>query len=1491
MPEQQPSLRRMPSYDAGDDADFIEDQRAQNRGVVAENMAYSSQGARGHGGGYSAYGGSVNTSSGQNRMGSGRSYYSTGSSQQSAPSRASSHASSALSGYQHQLHQPPPTPSQPTYNPQQFAQSQQQLPVQSGYNPQAYGGGGSNQYGASATPHQAYNPAAYPTTVTGAYQTAVHRHPTAASQYALNSPIQYGMSPPQPPHPPPRGTDHPYGPRQTAQYPGSSPDPQQGYSPATNSPEPTGAPALPPRTSPRSQTSTTAYTDNTYSNNSNTQSYPSQRYSQGAQAPSFSPNPPAHTEPAVSSPSRGQFTDSYAYSARTNSLSNPPQPPYSHSQATPRRTDTLGRHPQSRPLPGPPPEADTEPGQSDSQNGNHRTQQSKDEVTGYDELMKEVEAAVMEGRPSGSGRQSSQTSSRFGYQETIQEAEEPAPLFTSGSESLPRISPDEKHTHTNGNISTGTGHYVNYEAYSDDEEAEAAAGVMALKMAEEEEEAQLNQGRPRHDTNASLFSGYSSHIPEPSRPSTRSRNDSGYQHRAAGFYGSTDMPGVHEQEQPAPSHSDGDSHHRAAGSPGSFEVSTSGRGSRADSGPADQDTPYPFPVFGMAARVDTGGTGGLSQPSPHGRRMSFEDNDEETSLNRESEDRSRSESPEKDEPQELFFHPGMNSRPLPPAPVEPVENNVVPYLMPAGTYRNRQSRDMEQYDQYRQSYPTSPDAFDQSNLSPSAVPRSTSLSSYSNTPRTDPPIRSKTDADRAKLRQLQLQQQQQYMSGRSSTDFPYEPSFTPDAMGIDLPVIPPGRRKKFNPAKLSSEQFNKCSEPWAISSIIAWVKDLAEDETDLKTHTIAEAIVALFTHKVPTMNTADAESLGDRVVKDMLAGGSLIEDEEWVKFGSDTLTGVLWQITGTGCYSSRLHLQETESEGRCYSYHCMRTLKKVNLQAHIMEPQQKAQDWATFYKVGKDVWEAYPKQEVARQNNLHEIVTTEDSFIGQLDILRMLYRDQLRAMEPPVIGPKRIDKFLNDVFGKVDAVKKVNEDFLLAQLKYRQNEQGPFIVGFSDIFREWIRKAKAVYIDYAATFPNANYLVRREAEKNVVFKQFLNQARENKQSQRLSWDTYLKAPITRIQRYTLLLSTVHKNMPKDSEEKTNLQHAIEEIRVVALECDNKVGEMTKKVDLLELGSKLKLRPEMKKEVELNLEHLGREIIFQGDLQRPGTRTRFNWVDTHAILFDHFLVLAKTVVSRDPTRTLKYESYDVSKLPIPMGLLVLESTNDDPAVKSSVKGIATVAPAPIRGGDSRGNGNSINNASTNNSLASVNSASSGRTMIPTTVLENPKDEKILYPFRIKHLGKSDIYTLYAPSAQNRQDWCDKIIEAKTKHAASLYAQNAEPFRLRVLADTAFAYNEQTYSPGNVRIKGTPLDRAIREVETQHSKKGERRPLPICRAAVNCATVFCQPPGRLMCAVGTDYGIYVSQYHDPRGWSRVSYLSVFCHPWTLPFRFHN
>ena len=81
------------------------------------------------------------------------------------------------------------------------------------------------------------------------------------------------------------------------------------------------------------------------------------------------------------------------------------------------------------------------------------------------------------------------------------------------------------------------------------------------------------------------------------------------------------------------------------------------------------------------------------------------------------------------------------------------------------------------------------------------------------------------------------------------------------------------------------------------------------------------------------------------------------------------------------------------------------------------------------------------------------------------------------------------------------------------------------------------------------------------------------------------FDNFLKAPITRLQRYPLLIDTILKKMVGNSQEKTDLEIALREIRAVVSECNTRVAEMQRKLELVDLGSKLVLRPSMQHLVE------------------------------------------------------------------------------------------------------------------------------------------------------------------------------------------------------------------------------------------------------------------------------------------------------------------
>ena len=734
----------------------------------------------------------------------------------------------------------------------------------------------------------------------------------------------------------------------------------------------------------------------------------------------------------------------------------------------------------------------------------------------------------------------------------------------------------------------------------DTSDAEADAGLAAMQAAEEEER-KNTEGRRWRDGSVSY--AYSQHSHEDSTDQSHDEADP-----------TMDMSFFSGDVDPRMSY--GGDRNVLAVTPdangGASKPPSSNGSFRQHSGRASREygsiSAHPYRPH-LPARVDAGGTGGLTEPgAPHSRRGSFDEGDDykvEEDL------------------QDLFYHPDVSPyRPLPPPPPSSSDTTSI-----QGSENAMSSAPP---------YPLDPNTYVQSLTSPGTwVPRSASLIQRTATPPVAHPLRAKTDAEERRKRGSAY-------DWRASTYLNLDTNPVTSAIGVDLPSLP---SKRFNPSKLGNADFRKCEEPWALGSLHRWLRQIIDPEqfTELKESMVKEALVSLFTYKIPTLNIADAEAVSNEVIHEMYETGTLRATEEWVRLCPGSMGGVLFQLTGNGCYSPMLH--DSPTSGRCYSHECQRTVKKVSLQK---TPSRSGEDWQTFYKIKKEDVEGVDKKEIERQNILHEVVQTEDGYTEQLSVLKTLYRDALASADPPVINPKRLNNFLRDVFGKVDAVRKANEENLLAQLKYRQNEQGPWIKGFSDIFRQWIRKAKVAYIDYAAGFPGASLLMRQEYEANLSFRAFLDRARSNRLSNKLGWDTYLKAPITRLQRYTLLLSTVHKNMKQESEEKANLQVAIEEIKVVTLECDSRVAEMQRKVDLNDLNQKLILRPGMQNEVDLNLNSPGRELIYRGDLQRTGGN-RFNWLDCHALLFDHYLVLAKSVTVAHKSTGAKLDKYDVSRL--------------------------------------------------------------------------------------------------------------------------------------------------------------------------------------------------------------------------------------------------
>ncbi|KAI5867848.1 CNH domain-containing protein [Durotheca rogersii] len=1362
-----------------------------------------------------------------------------------------------MSGYQHQYQpQTPPTPS--TYNPQAFARSQstslppnpyppnrraQSNTAAAPYSPTA----GSNNFAPAP-----YNPAAYSGTSASQRQSTYASYSNYGSQPYGSPPLNqspYRQS--QPTYPPP--------PAQPLQSPTLPSTYAAGYNQAIQNPAyPLSTNSVTPiQTSYESSQSQYA---TGYGNN--TASPPGTSYS------STSPQVPYPTHSQIPVGPNYSASDPHSFlnrESRSNSATSPiPSPP-----APSQPVYGLSRHPTNAPLPSRPLDDVTDDRYASG--GAIEPDISQEYIT-QDNIMQDIEAELGRGGVSVRGRPTA-FDQRNGAlpEDDLQNLRR----LTSNASYHSHVATLNNHEDPSGvnryssNASTSNRnhspkHYSFYDDRDDDDnegegdesDPEGAAGVWALQQAEEDDRrfSTLGGSFPYfNQLDAPTQPTLPTHKEEPSSDSDYAGMDLGL---AGGGYAGSLAYDNNLGSPPASEVAPGDtqilpirSNHPSQRSHGSGK----------------------YPAFEQAD-VDYGDTGGLQPPSAH--RLSFDEGDERVSVHSQHSD---SESPTREEYPDMFYHPGLSNRPLPAIPAGSDSSSMLSVQSPTRAgYQHGYSLSVD-------SRPYSgPDAQYGQNAQQLQVERSISLSSHSTSPQVQPPGRSKTDATDDRNARVRYMRQQQQLAAQQGLPYEGYETATTSSVNYDVITLPSGRRRKFQPDKLTLVDAHSCTEPWALSGIAKWVREMAEGEPDLKRKTLEEGLVRLFCLKVPMMNVADAEALGTQVADSMLNAGILVPEEEWLKFGPGSISGVLWQLTGSGCYASKLHEQDDNVMGhevptRCYSHHCTRTSKKANLD-ELMSGGTKTVDWATYYGMKKEDVEGKSEKEISRQNTLHEIITTEEQYMEHLEVLRELYRDQLVSSQPRIIAGGRLDKFVNTVFGRADAVQQVNMEHLLPQLKYRQKEQGPWIVGFSDIFREWVRKARPVYVEYAAAFPFAHFQVKKESERNFLFRQFLENNRLNPRSARLDWTTYLKDPITRMQRYALLLDTVLRRSIPDNEEKANLKRALDEVKLMVLECDSKVDEMQKKVTMIELDQMLVLRPGF--HADLNLDHLGRELILQGDLQRMGSKG-VRWVDTHALLFDHYLILAKLVVSRDGRQDRKY---DVSKEPIPMPLLFLESSQDDPISKQ--KGIAT----PLTRTANSASDTKLNKVVSSGSErpsgdhAAMGSSTGGVAVTRLTPMNSADSEgRILYPFRVKHLGH-EVYTLFASSAQARQDWCDRIIEAKTRHAKALHAQNAEPFRLRVMADSAFAYDPITAIGkyvGGVHIRGTPLDRAIREVEKTFSTG--RGPPPISRAGVNCATGF-SAFGRNMVAVGTDAGVCVSEASDQRSWtktvaaSRVTQIAV-------------
>lgn len=273
-------------------------------------------------------------------------------------------------------------------------------------------------------------------------------------------------------------------------------------------------------------------------------------------------------------------------------------------------------------------------------------------------------------------------------------------------------------------------------------------------------------------------------------------------------------------------------------------------------------------------------------------------------------------------------------------------------------------------------------------------------------------------------------------------------------------------------------------------------------------------------------------------LNDLEGGSELVPELE------ELPTGVITMLTR--CYSPSC------GEGaRCYSFSCPRKGNHVfgPLPTPLEAPSVKRESWAET--VDSAVLKSLPETEINRQTIIHKLISKEEQYLQDLDIVESVFIKPLRTSNPPLMRPDVLDDFIDDVFGNILDLRECNRR-LLEVMYVRQREQAPIIQRIGDIFLDAATEFRLAYPTYIGHYPLAEKRLKDEIDNNPEFRLFLEhcsrQSPRSGEALRFDLKHFLNRPSEHLQKYPVLLEAIFHETAVGNPDADFLVEAIEAIK-------------------------------------------------------------------------------------------------------------------------------------------------------------------------------------------------------------------------------------------------------------------------------------------------------------------------------------------------------
>ncbi|KAI8150181.1 hypothetical protein BJV82DRAFT_707923 [Fennellomyces sp. T-0311] len=452
------------------------------------------------------------------------------------------------------------------------------------------------------------------------------------------------------------------------------------------------------------------------------------------------------------------------------------------------------------------------------------------------------------------------------------------------------------------------------------------------------------------------------------------------------------------------------------------------------------------------------------------------------------------------------------------------------------------------------------------------------------------------------------------------------------------------------------------------------------------------------------------------------------------------------------------------------------------------------------------------KQEIARQEAIHEIIYTEEDYVRDLNLLDELFAKPLRTAQ--CLDADMRDEFCDNVFNNYKDILTIHRE-LCRDLRDRQSEStGGFVDHVGDVFLKHLPGFMDAYSQYGPHVILAEYAVKKESSDNILFHNFIRDTEKKAECRKLPFRHFLILPVTRLQRYPLLIGAIQKKTPDDHPDKAYLSSCTDILREVATCMDEGTEETKMALRIRQVNDMIRYKPgEEESYNQLQLMDPERRLLHEGPLTRR-SNMGVETIELHVFLFDHLLLMTK------PRKAGGEIEYHISKKPIPLMLLQVQEATEGFAVGMRSMTSTTAPTSPHQQTITSPTGFGVG----------VGVVGGGGGNVSMT---------------LNHLGRhGGDYLLYAENANVRLQWKEKVVEAKA--ALEQAHPEHQVFEIRSLSDAHFA------SPGS------------HHAALNHGK-------------VTCSIPFEGANGIRMIAIGTNLGVYMGVEGDTSSTRQVLSLS--------------